>query len=120
MMEGNMNQSQKARFKAAIAKFESGESEHPLKNHKLAVKCHGRDGCFTVAPITVIPGHKRYCAQHVPKPKPPKPEPNPTLEFLKSEGLPLTRKNYLDVVYLGNPPAELDAEQEAELPDGLE
>jgi hypothetical protein len=40
---------------------------------------------------------------------------NPTLDFLKAEGLPLNRENYLHVAYLGDPP-ELDAEREAELP----
>jgi hypothetical protein len=44
---------------------------------------------------------------------------DPTLEFLKANGLPLTRENYLYVAYLGNPPKELDAESEANLPDGL-
>ena len=38
------------------------------------------------------------------------------LEGMKRNGVPLTRKNYLDIAYMGNPPAELDAEAEAALP----
>jgi hypothetical protein len=41
---------------------------------------------------------------------------NPTLEFLKVNNIPVTRANYLAVEYLGNPPEELDPEQEAALP----
>jgi hypothetical protein len=44
---------------------------------------------------------------------------NLTLEWMKSKGIPLTRKNYLALAYLGKPPAELDAEQEAEIPEEL-
>lgn len=39
------------------------------------------------------------------------------LEKMKAEKLPMTRANYLALAYLGNPPAELSAEQEAELPE---
>jgi hypothetical protein len=39
------------------------------------------------------------------------------LEKMKAEGLPMTRAQYLALAYLGNPPAELSAEQEAELPE---
>ena len=39
------------------------------------------------------------------------------LRFMKQHDIPLTRENYLDVAYLGNPPEELSAEQEAELPE---
>jgi hypothetical protein len=41
------------------------------------------------------------------------------LERLKSTGTPVTRENYLDLAYLGNPPKQLDAEQEAALPEEL-
>ena len=39
-----------------------------------------------------------------------------TLKFLKENDLPLTKANYLAVAWLGNPPKELDAEADAELP----
>jgi hypothetical protein len=42
---------------------------------------------------------------------------NVVLERMKSMGIPLTRENYLDLAYLGNPPEELSAEEEAELPE---
>ena len=42
---------------------------------------------------------------------------NHTLEYMKKNGVPLTRENYLDYAYLGNPPAQLSAEEEAELPE---
>ena len=38
------------------------------------------------------------------------------LNYMKKHNLPLTREKYLEFAYLGNPPEELDAEQEAELP----
>lgn len=38
------------------------------------------------------------------------------LEYMKKHGVPLTRDNYLAVAYMGNPPEELDAEEEAALP----
>jgi hypothetical protein len=41
---------------------------------------------------------------------------NYTLEFMKKHRIRLTRANYLAVEYMGCPPAELDAEVEAELP----
>jgi hypothetical protein len=47
------------------------------------------------------------------------PDWNPTLAFLLEHNLALTRANYLAVAYLGDPPEELDAEQESELPPGL-
>ena len=46
-------------------------------------------------------------------------EHDPTLKFLQDHDLPLTRANYLAIAWLGNPPKELDAEQEAELPDNI-
>ena len=39
------------------------------------------------------------------------------LRFMKQHDIPLTRENYMDVAYLGNPPKELSAEEEAELPE---
>jgi hypothetical protein len=45
---------------------------------------------------------------------------NHTVEYMKKNGVPLTRENYLDYAYLGNPPAQLSAEEEAELPEGLQ
>src|SRR5215471_10816462 len=39
------------------------------------------------------------------------------LDWMKRMGVPLTRENYLDVAYLGNPPEELSAEEESELPE---
>jgi hypothetical protein len=46
-------------------------------------------------------------------------EHDPVLEFLKENNLPINRENYLYVAYFGKPPKELDAEQEAELPDNI-
>jgi len=36
--------------------------------------------------------------------------------WLKKNNLPLTRKNWLELNYLGNPPEELGPEEEAEIP----
>jgi hypothetical protein len=44
---------------------------------------------------------------------------NNTLEYMKKKGISLTRENYLDFAYLGNPPEELSAEEEAEIPSRL-
>ena len=38
------------------------------------------------------------------------------LEYMKKHGIPLTREKYLEMAYLGRPPA-LCAEEEAELPE---
>jgi len=35
-------------------------------------------------------------------------------------GIPVTRENYLNLVYLGRPPEELSAEEECELPEELQ
>lgn len=40
----------------------------------------------------------------------------PTLELMKKAGAPLTRDEYLRWAFVGNPPAELDGEEEAALP----
>lgn len=42
---------------------------------------------------------------------------NPIIERLKKEGLPVTRENYLQFAYLGDPPAKLSAEEEDALPE---
>jgi hypothetical protein len=39
------------------------------------------------------------------------------LDKMKQSKIPMTRENYLELAYLGNPPEKLDAEQEAELPE---
>jgi len=39
------------------------------------------------------------------------------LEYMKKHNKPLTREKYLELAYLGDPPAELSAEEEAELPE---
>ena len=44
---------------------------------------------------------------------------NPTVEYLKKNKVPVTRENYLNLAYLGNPPKELNAEEEAMLPEEL-
>jgi hypothetical protein len=44
---------------------------------------------------------------------------DPVVNFLKANGLAVTRDNYLSVAYLGNPPEELDAEQEAEIQNAI-
>lgn len=41
---------------------------------------------------------------------------NPVLEFMRKNGIPETRENYLEIAYMGTPPEELDAEEEAQLP----
>lgn len=44
---------------------------------------------------------------------------DPVLAYLKKNKVPLTRENYLGLAYLGDPPKELDAEQEALLPEEI-
>jgi hypothetical protein len=39
------------------------------------------------------------------------------LDWMQKHDIPLTRENYLNAAYLGNPPKELSAEEEAELPE---
>jgi hypothetical protein len=38
------------------------------------------------------------------------------LDLMKRRNVPLTRENYLDIAYSGDPPEELDGEAGAELP----
>ena len=45
---------------------------------------------------------------------------SPVLNQLYLSGLPLTRENYLDLAYFGNPPKKWDAEAEAQLPKFLQ
>ena len=42
------------------------------------------------------------------------------LNYMKKINVPLTRENYLDYAYFGNPPEELSAEEEAALPEELQ
>lgn len=42
--------------------------------------------------------------------------PDHVLNWLRKEGIPVTRANYLAIAYLGDPPKELSAEEEADLP----
>jgi hypothetical protein len=42
------------------------------------------------------------------------------VEYLKQHNIPVTRENYLDIAYMGNPPDVLDAEEEADLPEELQ
>jgi hypothetical protein len=39
------------------------------------------------------------------------------LAYMKKNNVPLTREDYLDFAYLGNPPEELGVEEEAQLPE---
>lgn len=39
------------------------------------------------------------------------------VDKMLAAGIEMTRENYLQLAYLGNPPAELSAEEEAELPE---
>ena len=45
---------------------------------------------------------------------------NPIIELLKEYGIPVNRENYLELAYLGEPPEELSAEEELELPEQLQ
>jgi hypothetical protein len=45
---------------------------------------------------------------------------DPVVETLKHLKIPLTRENYLDLAYMGNPPEVLSAEEEAELPPEIQ
>ena len=38
------------------------------------------------------------------------------LEAMKKNNIPLTRQNYLDIAYFGNPPEEIGGEIEASIP----
>jgi hypothetical protein len=39
------------------------------------------------------------------------------VEFMQQQNIPMTRENYLEIAYFGNPPEELDAEAEFDLPE---
>ena len=52
-----------------LTKWKAG-GEHPLARHPLAVRCDGHSGCFTVAPVRILPNYsKRYCSAHLQKPR---------------------------------------------------
>ena len=38
------------------------------------------------------------------------------IDFMRYTGVPITHENYLDLAYMGEPPKELSAEEEANLP----
>jgi hypothetical protein len=44
---------------------------------------------------------------------------NLTLELMKKHNVPLTRQNYLDIEYFGNPPDEIGGEIEASIPQEI-
>lgn len=44
---------------------------------------------------------------------------DPVVSLLKEYNIPVTRDNYLELAYLGEPPATLTAEQELELPESI-
>jgi hypothetical protein len=44
---------------------------------------------------------------------------NCTLEYMKKNGIPLTRENYLALAYLGDVPEKLGAEEEFEIPEEI-
>ena len=44
---------------------------------------------------------------------------NPVLEFMVKHGVPLTRSNYIDLNWLGDPPDEFDEDEKAVI-DALE
>lgn len=45
---------------------------------------------------------------------------DPLVKMMRKLRIPITRDNYLDLAYFGDKPKELDAEQEAELPQQLQ
>jgi hypothetical protein len=47
-------------------------------------------------------------------------ETDPVLKLMKSNSIPVTRENYLEVAYLGEAPDPLPAKLEAELPESLQ
>ena len=44
---------------------------------------------------------------------------DPLERLMKRFKVPVTRQSYLDLAYLGRPPAELSAEEEANIPKNL-
>lgn len=44
---------------------------------------------------------------------------NDVINTMQKYGIPVTRENYLNLAYFGNPPAELSAEEELELPEEI-
>lgn len=43
-----------------------------------------------------------------------------TLQYLKDKGIPITRDNYLNIAYFGNPPEKLSSEEESMLPEEVQ
>jgi hypothetical protein len=41
------------------------------------------------------------------------------LDYMKKNNIPLTKENYLDLAYLGDPPEKLGAEEEAQIPEEI-
>lgn len=41
---------------------------------------------------------------------------DPVLDYMRRSGIPITRKSYLNLAYMGNPPEDLSVEGEANLP----
>jgi hypothetical protein len=64
------------------------------------------------------------CDQHRPHHHPPQQAASPrqagtgdvVLAMMRHHNMAMTREKYLDLAYMGEPPAELSAEQEADLP----
>jgi hypothetical protein len=42
------------------------------------------------------------------------------LDYMKEKNIPLTKENYLDLNYLGNPPESLGGEEESEIPEEIQ
>ena len=40
----------------------------------------------------------------------------PTLRFMKKMGIPLTKQNFLDVLFMGDPPKHLSVEYDDQIP----
>lgn len=45
---------------------------------------------------------------------------DPIIELMQEAGIPVTREECLYIAYMCNPPAELSAEEQAELPEELQ
>jgi hypothetical protein len=45
---------------------------------------------------------------------------DPLVRIMRRHGIPVTRENYLDLAYMGQPPEELGPEEESELPEELQ
>jgi len=45
---------------------------------------------------------------------------SPLKDYMQKHGIPVTRANYLEIHYMGKPPNQISAEQEAEMPEELQ